>query len=95
MSFVPQNNCLYKITTGLDSDMVLDVSQNQASLNSMIIYKWSNGPNQKFAFRNVAPNKYAIFCAKNNMTVEVPEGKNNDGAQIVCSQPNKKDNEFW
>lgn len=95
MTFVPQDNCLYRFISGLDSDMVLDVSQNPQAMNSIILYKWNNGPNQKFAFRSVGPNKYAIFCSKNNMTVEVPEGKNNDGAQIVCSQPNKKENEFW
>ena len=95
MTFVPQDNCLYRLISGLDDDMVLDVSQNPQSMNAIILYKWNNGPNQKFAFRSVGNNKYAIFCSKNNMTVEVPEGKNNDGAQIVCSQPNKKENEFW
>lgn len=72
--------------------MVLDVSQNPNALNSIILYKWNNGPNQKFAFRSVGGGRYALFCAKNNMTVEVPEGKNHDGVQIVCSQPNKKEN---
>lgn len=95
MTFVPQDNVLYRITTGLDSDMVLDVSQAQNALNQIILYKWNNGANQKFAFRAVGNNKYAIFCSKNNMTVEVPEGQNKDGVQITCSQPNKKDNEFW
>ena len=61
----------------------------------MLIYKWQNAPNQKFAFRPVGGGKYAIFCAKNNMTVEVPEGSTKNGEQIVCSQPNKKENEFW
>lgn len=95
MAFVPQDNVLYKLVSGLDDDMVLDVSQNPQAMNSMIIYKWNNGANQKFAFRSVGNNKYAIFCSKNNMTVEVQEGKNNDGAPVVCSQPNKKENEFW
>jgi len=69
MTFVPQDNVLYRLITGLDSDLVLDVSQNAQSMNSMIIYKWNNGANQKFAFRSVGNNKYAIFCSKNNMTV--------------------------
>ena len=80
MAFVPQDNVLYRLTSGLDSDMVLDVSQNAHTMNHMILYKWNNGANQKFAFRSVGNNKYAIFCSKNNMTVEVTEGKNNDGA---------------
>lgn len=64
-----QENLLYRFSSALDTDMVLDVSQNQHALNSMILYKWNNGPNQKFAIRSVGGNKYAFFCAKNNMTV--------------------------
>ena len=95
MSFVPADNCLYKFISGLDSDMVLDVSQNPQAMNQVILHKWNNGANQKFAVRAVGGNKFAFFCSKNNMTVEVQEGKNTDGAPVVCSQANKKENEFW
>lgn len=61
----------------------------------MILYKWNNGANQKFAFRSLGGGKFAIFCSKNNMTVEVPDGNKANGTQIICSQANKKENEFW
>jgi hypothetical protein len=89
MQFIPQENVLYRISTALDPDMVLDVSQDAKNLNKMIIYDWNNGQNQKFAIRSVAPGKYAFFCAKNNMTVEVPKGSTKNGEQIHLSQPNK------
>jgi hypothetical protein len=95
MSFVPQENVLYKFTSGLDDDMVLDVSGNPKSLNTMILYKWNNGANQKFALRAVGNNRYAIFCSKANTTIEAPQGKNENGAAIISSQPNKTENEFW
>lgn len=88
-----QENVLYKFVSGLDDDMVLDVSQNPKNMNAMILYKWNNGANQKFAIRSVGANKFAFFCSKNNMTVEVNEEKKGvNGAPVVCSQPNKKDN---
>lgn len=95
MAFQAQDNLLYKFSTALDTDLVLDCSQSQQALNQLILWKWNNGANQKFAIRSVGANKFAIFCSKNNLTVEVPEGKNNDGVQIHCSQPNKKENEIW
>ena len=61
-------------------------------MNSILLYKWNKGENQKFAVRSVGNNKFAFFCAKNNMTVELPEGNNANGAQVHCSQPNKKEN---
>lgn len=64
-----QDNLLYRFTSGLDSDMVLDVSQNPKQMNSMILYKWNNGANQKFSIRSVGNNKYSFFCSKNGMTV--------------------------
>lgn len=95
MAFVAQDNLLYKFTTALDDDLVLDCSQSQQALNQLILWKWNNGANQKFAIRNVGGNKFAVFCSKNNLTIEVPEGKKENGVQIHCSQPNKKENEFW
>ena len=95
MAFDPKENLLYKFTTALDDDLVLDCSLNAQALNQLVLWKWNNAANQKFAIRSVGNNRFAIFCSKNNLTVEVPEGKENDGVQIHCSQPNKKANEFW
>lgn len=58
----------------------------------MILYKWKNEANQKFAFRSLGVGRFAIFCSKNNMTVEVPDGNKANGTQIICSQANKKEN---
>jgi hypothetical protein len=69
MSFVPDNNALYRISTALDKNMVLDASQNEGQLNQLILYKWNNGPNQKFAIRPLGDNKYAFFCSLNNGTI--------------------------
>jgi hypothetical protein len=69
MAFVPDNNGLYKITTALDKDMVLDASQKEGCLNQLILYDWNNGPNQKFAVRSLGDNKYAFFCSLNNGTI--------------------------
>lgn len=38
MSFVPENNALYRITTALDNDMVLDASQKEGKINDLILY---------------------------------------------------------
>ncbi len=70
-SFVPQVDFLYRLTSGLDKNMVMDISQNPNALNTAITYKWNNGPNQKFAFRAVGNGKYAIFSAKNNLPLQV------------------------
>lgn len=75
--------------------MVLDVSLNNQAANSMILYKWNNGANQKFGFRSVGGGKFAMFCSMNNMAIKIPEGNKDNGTQIVCSQANKKENEFW
>lgn len=89
MTFVPQDTFLYRITSGLDQDMVLDISQNHEQLNTAIVYKWNNGANQKFAFRSVGSGKFAIFSAKNNMTLQVAQCSYNNGVQIVAGQPSK------
>lgn len=95
MQFVPAENTLYRITSGLDKDMVLDISGNPQDQKKAILYEWNNGANQKFAFRSVGGGKYAIFCSANNLTVEVPGSSQDNGAHIHCSQPNKQSNEFW
>ena len=76
--------------SGLSSNMVLDVSQNPNDFNNLIIYQWSNGPNQKFYFQSAGDNKYGIFSVKNNQTVEVPNQSN--GARVLCGQANKQVN---
>jgi hypothetical protein len=97
MSFVPQQNVLYRFVSGLDSDFVLDVSQNKAALGNLIVYKWNNGPNQKFAIRPIQgqPNKFAFFSAKDNNTVEVANSDTKKGAKVIASHPDKQNNEFW
>jgi hypothetical protein len=72
MSFIPQENVLYRFISALDKDMVLDVSGNQQTANSVILYEWNKGQNQKFAIISVGNNRYSFYCAKNNLTVEVP-----------------------
>jgi hypothetical protein len=95
MSFVPSNNQLYRIVSGLNKNMVLDASQDKKHLNKLILYEWNNGSNQKFAVRALGNNKYAFFCSTNNGTVEVPQSSTNNGAQIEVNQPNKAVNEMW
>ena len=43
MTFVPQDNCLYRFISGLDDDMVLDVSQttNHEQYHSLQMEQWS------------------------------------------------------
>jgi len=89
MAFVTDNNALYRITSALDKSMVLDASQKEGQINDLILYKWNNGPNQKFAIRSLGDNKYAFFCSLNNGTIEVPEGSTKEGEKIYVSKPNK------
>lgn len=91
--FQPVEGQLYKLVCGLDPNFVLDVSQNPNDYNKLILWPDSNGANQKFTLKSVGGGKYGIFCAKNGMTVEIPDG--NNGARVQCSQPNKQPNEFW
>lgn len=73
--------------------MVMDVSLNPNDYNNLIIYQFNgNSKNQKFYFHSVGGNKYGIFSAHNNQTVEVPQGSHNNGTRIVSSQPNKQAN---
>lgn len=95
MSFVPANNQLYRIVSGLDKNKVLDASQDAKHLNKLILYEWNKGSNQKFAIRALGNNKYAFFCSTNNGTVEVPQSSSNNGTQIEVNQPNKAANEMW
>ena len=93
--WTPVQGAYYKIVSGLASNMVLDVSQNPNDYNNLIIYEWGNGANQKFYFQSLGGNKYGIFSAKTNQTVEVPNGSQHNGTRINCSQANKQVNEFW
>jgi hypothetical protein len=95
MAFVPANDQLYKVVSGLNNKMVLDASQDKKHLNKLILYEWNNGSNQKFAVRALGANKYAFFCSTNNGTIEVPQSSTNNGAQIEVNQPNKAANEMW
>ena len=89
MAFVTDNNALYRLPSALDKNMVLDASQKEGQINDLILYKWNNGPNQKFAIRSLGDNKYAFFCSLNNGTIEVPEGSTKEGEKIYVSKPNK------
>ncbi len=62
MAFDPKENLLYKFTTALDDDLVLDCSMNAQALNQMVLWKWNNAANQKFAIISVGNNRFAIFC---------------------------------
>lgn len=93
--WAPSPGVHYKLVTALSHNMALDVSQNPNDFNKLIIYQYGGGPNQKFYFQSIGGNRYGIFCVKNNQTVEVPQGSQQNGARIVCSQPNKEVNEFW
>ena len=39
--------------------------------------------------------RYVLFCVANRGTIEVPNGSQNDGEQILVSQPNNTPNEYW
>lgn len=65
--FYPSDNHIYRIVSAMNDKIVLDMSQNQEDLNQGIVFEWHDSPNQKFAFRSVGNNQFAIFCAKNNM----------------------------
>jgi len=91
--FQPIEGQLYKIKSALGHNLVLDVSQNPNNFNKIIVWTDNNGANQKFSFKNVGNGKWGIFCVKNGLTVEVPEG--HQGTRAHVSQPNKQENEFW
>ena len=95
MSFVPDNNALYRITTGLNKGMVLDASQKEGHVNELILYDWNNGPNQKFAIRALGDGKYAFFCSLNNGAIKVPDGSTKQGDKMIVGKPNKSLNELW
>ena len=91
--FQPVEGQLYKFVCALNPQFVLDVSQNPNDFNKLILWPDNNGANQKFILKNVGGGKYGIFCAKNGLTVELPDA--NKGSRVQCSQPNKQPNEFW
>lgn len=95
MSFNPDNNALYRISSALDNGMVLDASQKEGCINQLILYNWNNGPNQKFAIRALGDSKYAFFCSLNNGALQVPYGSTAQGEKIVVGKPSKALNEFW
>ena len=68
---MPIENVQYKIVSGCNNGMVLDVSQNPNDFNRLIVYSWCNNNNQKFYFKQVGANRFGIFCVSNNQTVEV------------------------
>jgi hypothetical protein len=59
---------------------------------NLILFEYKHGQNQKFYFQSVGGNKYGIFNAQNNKTVEIHQGNSNNGTRVVCSQPNKQAN---
>ena len=71
-------------------DLISKVGLLNKEFSTLIIYQWSNGPNQKFYFQSAGDNKYGIFSVKNNQTVEVPNQSN--GARVLCGQANKQVN---
>lgn len=89
MSFVADNNALYRIVTALDQNMGLDASQKEGHVNELILYKYNNGPNQKFAIRSLGDNRYAFFCSLNNGAIQVPNGSTSTGEKILVSKPKK------
>ena len=92
-SWHPTQGALYKIESGLGHNMVLDVSTNPNDKNNLIIYQHNgNSPNQKFYFNSIGGNKYGIFSAHNNQTIEVQQGGHNNGTRIVSGQPHKQSN---
>lgn len=91
--FQPVEGQLYKFVCALNPQFVLDVSQNPNDFNKLILWPDNNGANQKFILKSVGGGKYGIFCAKNGLTVELPDA--NKGSRVQCSQPNKQPNEFW
>ena len=91
--FQPVEGQLYKLVCALNPQFVLDVSQNPNDFNKLILWPDNNGANQKFILKNIGGGKYGIFCAKNGLTVELPNS--NKGSRVQCSQPNKQPNEFW
>ena len=82
----------YKIVSAMAHNMVLDVSQNAFDFNNLIIFNWGNTANQKFYFQSIGGNKYGIFSAKTNQTVEVPQGSQHNGTRILVSQAHKQVN---
>ncbi len=86
-TFTPVEGQLYKIRSGLNNNLVLDVSQNHQDMNKMIIWQDNNGANQKFTFKSVGNGLWGIFCVKNGLTLELPSG--NQGTRAHVHQPNK------
>ncbi len=93
VGFHPVEGKNYKIWSAVAPGLLLDVSQNPNDFNQLIIWNDNGQANQRFQFKNAGNGRWGIFCAKNGMTVEVKDG--NNGARLICSQPNKTDNEFW
>jgi len=93
--WTPAHGAHYRIVSGLSSKMCLDVSQSQHDFNHLIIYEWNGGHNQKFYFQSAGGNKYGIFSAKTNQTVEIPNVSQSNGTRVVCGQPNMQVNEYW
>lgn len=75
---------------------VLDVSMSDkiGQKYKMIIYDRNNGQNQRFRIVQVSPGKYQIIASiqGGNFTVEVPNGSNKNGEQILISQINNQAN---
>lgn len=93
--WVPSPGAHYRLVSGLSSKMVLDVSQHHVEKNHLILYEWHNSANQKFYFQSAGNNKWGIFSAGSNLTVEIPNSSTFKGTRVVCSQPNMQQNEMW
>lgn len=75
--------------------MSLDVSQNPKDKNTLILYEWNGGDNQKFMFVKLGGNRYTIYSAKTNQIVEVAGDDENNGARVVVGHQSKKASEYF
>ena len=89
----------YVITTALDDNMALDISQDPKTKGKMILWKKHGETNQKFKImqgQGKFSGQYQITSSMGaNITMEVPSNSTAKGVQIYVNSANGTPNEFW
>lgn len=86
----PEQGKKYRLKSAISDKLALDVSQNPNDRDNLILWEWSNGENQKFMFTHLGGNRYAMFSAKTNQIIEVPDNDESNGARLRAGHQNKK-----
>ena len=87
------SNMEYVITSAMNREMALDVSQDPDTFGKVILWTKHGEKNQRFRLRN-HNGRHVIFSSL-GATMEVPQNSQENGAFILASQPNNTVNEHW